>query len=245
VVIAVTSGDMFDAPARTALEAFFAEGGGFVGVHSASATEYSWPFYHDRLVPVWFRTHPHSMNVMPGVLLRESSSSLLGDLPERWTRSDEFYTFYERPEELGLDVLLALDESTMGPEYTADCRVGYHPLAFTHERSGGRVFYTALGHTPESYSEPEFMGMLKRGIAWVAEPRYAARGADYRVLTAVEGWSRFDQIDIVDRFDGAVPEPFSLQRIRAFDGPPGIRAVLRVGPGRRAPDHVERARRGN
>lgn len=175
VVFAVTSGEILDEPSRAALEQFFASGGGFVGIHSASATELEWPFYTERLVPVRFRGHPWPVAVQPGALTVESEHPIVGDLPSPWMHEDEFYTFHERPEELGLDLLVALDESSMGADYGPEVRVGYHPLAFAHERSGGRSFYTALGHTPESYTEPEFMGMLERGIAWAAEPRYVAR----------------------------------------------------------------------
>ncbi|MBA3454807.1 MAG: ThuA domain-containing protein [Deltaproteobacteria bacterium] len=177
VVFAVTSGEVLDDPARAALEVFFTAGGGFVGIHSASATEMTWPFYTEKLVPVRFRTHPYPNNVLPGRLTHESEHPILADLPNPWQRTDEFYTFQERPEDLGLTLLLALDESSMGPDYTSEFRVGYHPIAFTHERSGGRTFYTALGHTPESYAEPEFLMSIESAIAWVSEPRHATRAS--------------------------------------------------------------------
>jgi len=31
---------------------------------------------------------------------------------------------------------------------------------------GGRVFYTALGHTSESYSDPYFLEHMRGGIHW-------------------------------------------------------------------------------
>jgi type 1 glutamine amidotransferase len=40
-------------------------------------------------------------------------------------------------------------------------------MAWYHEFEGGRVFYTALGHTTESYSEPEFLHHVLGGIHWV------------------------------------------------------------------------------
>jgi type 1 glutamine amidotransferase len=56
----------------------------------------------------------------------------------------------------------------MGPDYPDAVRVGFHPLAFRHENHGTRVFYTALGHTDESYSDPTFLLMLQQGIEWAA-----------------------------------------------------------------------------
>jgi len=175
VMFSVTSGNVLEEEQRARLEGFFTGGGGFVGTHSASSTEHTWPFYK-QLVPATFKTHP---SIQPGVISIEAPGNpLVADLPQPWIRTDEWYTFNERPEDLGLKVLLALDEAAMDPvAYPDVVRVGYHPLAWTHERAGGRVFYTALGHTPESYSEPLFMQMLARGIEWAAAERHLARCA--------------------------------------------------------------------
>jgi type 1 glutamine amidotransferase len=172
VVFSVTSGNILDANSRARLQTYFTAGGGFAGTHSASATEQDWPFYKV-LVPATFRTHPA---IQSAVLTIESDDPIVADLPQPWVRTDELYSFYERPEDTGVKVLLALDEPQMNPvDYPAEFRVGYHPLAWTHEHHGGRAFYTALGHTPESYSEPLFLQMLDRGIAWAGEAKHRAR----------------------------------------------------------------------
>jgi len=174
VMFSVTSGNVLEAEQRERLEGFFTGGGGFAGTHSASSTEHDWAFYKQVLVPATFKTHP---SIQEGVVSIEAPlNPLVADLPQPWVRTDEWYTFYERPEDLGLRVLLALDEGRMDlTAYPDWVRVGYHPLAWTHERHGGRAFYTALGHTPESYSEPLFMQMLARGIEWAGAERHLAR----------------------------------------------------------------------
>ena len=43
-----------------------------------------------------------------------------------------------------------------------------HPIAWQHAYDGGRGWYTAGGHTIESYSEPLFLGHLLGGILWAA-----------------------------------------------------------------------------
>jgi type 1 glutamine amidotransferase len=43
-----------------------------------------------------------------------------------------------------------------------------HPIAWCHPFKGGRAWYTALGHTIESYSEPAFRSHLLGGILWAA-----------------------------------------------------------------------------
>ncbi len=44
-----------------------------------------------------------------------------------------------------------------------------HPVVWCQElEGGGRSFYTALGHTKESYADPLFREHLGSAIAWAA-----------------------------------------------------------------------------
>ena len=45
VVFLNTTGDVLDAPEQTAMENYIEAGGGYVGIHSASDTEYGWSWY--------------------------------------------------------------------------------------------------------------------------------------------------------------------------------------------------------
>ena len=63
-------------------------------------------------------------------------------------------------------VLVRIDETTYrGGRMGAD-----HPLSWYHAYDGGRAWYTALGHTAASYSEPLFLDHLRGGITWAAGP---------------------------------------------------------------------------
>ena len=57
VVFLNTTGDVLNATQQTAFESYVRGGGGYVGVHSASDTEYDWPFYGE-LVGAYFASHP-------------------------------------------------------------------------------------------------------------------------------------------------------------------------------------------
>ncbi|MCF8243895.1 MAG: ThuA domain-containing protein [Saprospiraceae bacterium] len=59
-------------------------------------------------------------------------------------------------------VLLTLDEGT----YTGGKHGASHPIAWAQEYEGGRSFYTALGHTEESFSEENYLKHLLGGILW-------------------------------------------------------------------------------
>ena len=70
--------------------------------------------------------------------------------------------------------LLALDESSMGAAYPGSkpaLAMGHHPVAWTFDRATSRVFYTSMGHTDESWSEPAFLEMLVRAVEWTSETR--------------------------------------------------------------------------
>lgn len=166
VVFAVTSGDVLDDVGRAALEPWVRAGGGVLGLHSASATESGWPFFVE-LIGAQFRTHPAEL--LAGTLtVEDPASPVVADLPARWTRTDEWYTFHQRPEEAGVHVVLALDEASVGDALPVDQRLGYHASTWTDDHLGGRMFYTAMGHTPESYAEPAFLAMLAHAITWAA-----------------------------------------------------------------------------
>jgi len=161
VVFLNTSGDVLDALQQEAFRAYIQNGGGFVGVHAASDTEYDWSWYGD-LVGAYFKNHPHIQEAVVRVVDRTHPSTK--ELPEAWTRTDEWYNFRENPRTKGVQVLAVLDETTYeGGEMGED-----PPISWYHLYNGGRAWYTAMGHTKESYAEPLFRQHLLGGILWAA-----------------------------------------------------------------------------
>jgi len=81
-------------------------------------------------------------------------------LPDEWKRKDEWYSFRNlQPDNV---VLILLDEKT----YEGGKNGDYHPIAWCKDVGKGRMFYTAGGHTKESFSEPEFVQHLNGGLLW-------------------------------------------------------------------------------
>jgi type 1 glutamine amidotransferase len=171
IVFSVTSGDILDDDQRALLERFFRSGGGYAGTHSASFTEWDWKFY-PQLVPVLFKTHP--LAFQGTMTIQAPGDPILADLPDPWVHFDEYYTFDRHPEELGVHVLLALDEA-VAPNYPPDVAMGYHPISWTYQHDGIRAFYTGLGHPDDAYGEPLFLETLQHGISWAGSARYQAR----------------------------------------------------------------------
>jgi len=158
VIFLSTTGDVLNAAEQAAFERFIRSGRGFIGIHAASDTEYDWDWY-GQLVGAYFREHPP---VQAADIVIEDAAAGAG-LPSPWRRSDEWYAFRSNPRP-NVQVLLTLDESSYSPGTSS--MAGDHPIAWRHEHDGGRAFYTALGHTSESYAEPAFLAHVAAGIAW-------------------------------------------------------------------------------
>lgn len=162
VVFLSTTGDVLDADQQAAFEAFIRGGGGFVGIHSASDTEYDWPWYGE-LVGAYFASHPPGVRTAT-LLVVDLDHPATAALPSPWVRDDEWYDL--RDVQSGLSILLEIDETTYkstdeGPSSTP------RPIAWYREFDGGRTFYTALGHTSGSFGEPAFRAHIWGGLEWV------------------------------------------------------------------------------
>ena len=160
VVFLNTTGDVLNDEQQAAFEQYIQEGGGYVGVHAASDTEYDWAWYGE-LVGAYFASHPRVQEADIAVLDRAFPAT--AHLPERWTRTDEWYDYRANPRG-NVHVLATLvEESYEGGKMGDD-----HPIVWAHEYDGGRAFYTGLGHTSESYEEPLFREHLLQAILWTA-----------------------------------------------------------------------------
>lgn len=160
VVFLSTTGDVLNQAQEAAFERFIRRGGGFVGVHSATDTEYDWPFY-GALVGAYFAGHPDIQNAT--IQIEDAGHPVSASLPRPWTRRDEWYNFRQSPRSR-VNVLATLDERT----YTGGTMSPDHPIVWSHTYEGGRSFYTALGHTQDSFSEAPFVEHLGRAILWAA-----------------------------------------------------------------------------
>jgi len=156
VVFLSTTGDILDDGQKAAFERYIRSSGAFAGIHSASDTEYQWPWY-GRLVGAYFASHPE---IQPGTIhIEDRAHPSTKDLPTIWQRTDEWYNFRSNPRST-VHVLATLDErSYSGGKMGAD-----HPIAWCQAIDGDRSWYTAMGHTPESYAEPLFRLHLLGGI---------------------------------------------------------------------------------
>ena len=169
VIFLHTTGNIFDSAQQKVMERFIQSGKGYVGIHSASDTEYDWEWY-TKLVGRMFRIHPAIQTARMQVL-DNNFPGMDGFANGRlWT--DEWYEF--GPEKsANLQYLLAVDETTFNPKVQwgnnkSEGMGKMHPVAWYQQYDGGRSFYTALGHVPQTFDEPAFLAHLLAGIRWAA-----------------------------------------------------------------------------
>lgn len=157
VIFLSTTGDVLNDEQQTAFEQYIRSGKGFVGIHAATDTEYGWPWYC-KLVGANFANHPKPQKAMLHVT--DATHRSTNHLPKAWERFDEWYNF--KNQNTNVKVLLTIDEKSYQGGKNGDT----HPMAWYHAYDGGRAFYTALGHTDESFQEEHFLKHVLGGIQY-------------------------------------------------------------------------------
>lgn len=198
VVFLNTTGDVLNGAQQNSFERYIQAGGGYVGIHSATDTEYSWPWYGE-LVGAYFQDHPSDpSNVQKGkfTVTKKDHWATKG-MPVEFEREDEFYSFKNISP--SINVVLTIDDKS----YIGGSNPEYHPMSWYHEFDGGRAFYTAMGHTDETYTEPIFLNHLWAGIHY-ATGGDTPKPLDYAMARPEE--NRFTKVVLADKLD----EPIEL-----------------------------------
>lgn len=170
ICFASTTGTILDANQKKAMEKFVSTGKGWMGIHSASDTEYDWPWYAE-LVGAYFKSHPPGGQRVHVKIENRGNPSTI-DLPRFWVRPDEWYDWRANPR-ANVQVLASLDESFYRPENPQD-----HPIAWCHWQGKGRSWYTEMGHFKEAFSDPVYLGHLYGGLMWAAQGSQRFEGAE-------------------------------------------------------------------
>lgn len=150
VVFLSTAGNILSISQKSALKAFITGGGGFLGIHAASDTEHHWSWYKKALAGMYSR----HFAPQPAVLKKHQDHPTITALPENWQVTDEWYLFSPDPGENAEVLVSHRSEKSHGP------------VIWHHQQQKGRVYYTALGHRPELFSNDVFLQHLRDAIAW-------------------------------------------------------------------------------
>ena len=195
VVFLSTTGDVLNDEQQEAFERFIQAGGGYVGIHAATDTEYEWPWY-GKLAGAYFTSHPSEQQPALFSVLDHDHPATQG-MADTFTLTDEIYNF--RNISAATTKLISVDETT----YEGGTNPDFHPISWYQEFDGGRSFYTALGHREDVINNPLFIDHVYGGLT------YVLGGADPQPLDynkARPEANRFNKVVLADNLN----EPMEL-----------------------------------
>jgi len=167
VIFASTTGELdMDAGQKQDLMSFIKEDGkGFVGIHAALDTNFTWPEYGE-MIGGWFDQHPW-MTFNAPILNEDPDFPAVRHFPKAFVKYDEIY----QPKDWSrsnVDVLLSLDPSKLNYENNPRIHRTDHDFAVAWSKmyGKGRVFYSTLGHTEEAWEDPDIRKMYFEAIKW-------------------------------------------------------------------------------
>ncbi len=158
VVFLNTSGDILNEEQQIAFQNYIRGGGSFVGIHAASDTEKDWPWYNN-LVGAYFKGHPKPQHARYKVV--DKTFPAVSFMTDTINRFEEIYNFYNFRKEL-VKVIMTVDEKS----YSGGNMGDFHPIAWYHTYEGGKSFFTAWGHHPETFKEELYLKHITAGIDW-------------------------------------------------------------------------------
>jgi type 1 glutamine amidotransferase len=166
LIFASTTGelDMDDSQKKDMMSFIHDDGKGFVGIHAALDTNYKWPEYGE-MIGGWFDQHPW-MTFQAPIVNESPDFPAVRHFPHAFVKFDEIY----QPKEWSRDkvnVLLSLDPTKLDYNNTRVHRMDHDfAVAWSKMYGKGHVFYSTLGHTEESWEDPDIRKMYFEAIKW-------------------------------------------------------------------------------
>jgi type 1 glutamine amidotransferase len=167
IVLLSVTGDVWNSEQQEAFKQYVLAGGGVAAIHGSIfgplACEDKWAWYGE-LFCCAFTNHSQ---IQPATVdIEDSVNPSTKDLPPRWQRTDEWYNFTGTPRGCA-HILATVDEFT----YHGGIMGKDHPIAWCRPVGKGRMWFTAMGHTESSYSEPLFIQHIYGGIQYAIKPQ--------------------------------------------------------------------------
>jgi type 1 glutamine amidotransferase len=185
IVFASTTGEleMDDSQKQDMLSFIKDDGKGFVGIHAALDTNYKWPEYGE-MIGGWFDGHPWGTFNAP-IIREDGDFPAVRHFPKAFVKFDEIY----QPKEWSRDkvnVLLSLDASKLDYVTPKGVHRDDHDFAVAWDKmyGKGRVFYSTLGHTDESWDDPDVRKMYFEAVKWVLGMTEGATASHPRLTTS-------------------------------------------------------------
>jgi cytochrome c len=226
VVFLNTSSAVLNPAQQAAFEAYFRDGGGFVGIHSAIETQPSWQFLTDLLGT---RAAGSSAVTPATVKVADRVHPASASLPEYWRRTDAFYNFAGNVRGVS-HVLATVDETT----YAGGTMGADHPITWCKDYKGGRSFYTGLGQTAAEFGDASFQRHLGGAIDWSAGKGDGDCGAtvlaNYQMTVVAAPPNIGEPIELEVLPDGRVLQTTRPGEVRLHDPVAGTTTVIATIP---------------
>ena len=141
------------------------EGKGFVGIHAALDTFYNWPEYGE-MIGGWFDGHPWNTFDAPVIIEDPGFPAVTHFTGTSLVLKDEMYQPKSWSREK-VNVIMRLDDSKLDYAKTPKARADRDfAITWSKMHGKGRVFYSSLGHTRESWQDPQVQTMYLEAIRW-------------------------------------------------------------------------------
>jgi len=169
IILNSASGDFLTEAQRSAFARFVARGGGVVALHAAGDNSHKAPWYTGTIIGAKFIGHPGGTDQFQSaqVIVDQPRHPVMAGVTMPWAPVDEWYSFDANPKMQGMTILARIDEASYHPG--AKLTMGSHPVIWTNPATKGRVVYSALGHLPESYDDPNYRRILTNAIHWAGK----------------------------------------------------------------------------
>ena len=181
VVFSNTSGNtILDGTQRTNFEQWVSNGGSVLGIHAATDTYRhstangnnigTWDFYAE-LIGASVQESPNHVNGTPQYGMDHiGSHPSTAALPDPWVKNEEYY-YWENGYYRSDNIAVLEVEQTIGPNGQVNSYDAPRPMSWFRELpEDGRVFYTALGHATNNYTnDPLFRQHVKDALLWLID----------------------------------------------------------------------------
>jgi len=171
-----STGPVLNEGQRALFQSYIEDGGGYLGIHGSGDFSHNWDWYKNEIICADFSHHPIKNHIQNTTVYLTDRADSSWQVPPVWAHSDEWYIFLNNPEDKGAQLLYMIDGESIDPNGDLfwmkgkDFGMGkVHPVAWHKQVGSGRVFYTSMGHTADTFTNKNFMSMLRDGIIWAGQ----------------------------------------------------------------------------
>lgn len=144
-------------------------GAGFIGLHSATDTNYDWPEYGEMLNG-YFDGHPWGAGTQVSIMVEpgQEKHPLVAHLKgENLNFNEEIYQLRKPYDSKNVDMLLRLDTEKSPMDLNGIKRTDKDfGVSWIRDWGKGRVFYSSLGHNDHIFTNPKVLKHFLGGIQW-------------------------------------------------------------------------------